>query len=64
MCLAKAYLQNGDEPELFLVENVAALEAADGQVILTTLLGERKCVEAAIESVDFMKNRVVLRGQA
>lgn len=60
MCLGKAFFST-QAGETLLVEHVASVEVEYDQVIITTLLGERKYVEAEIQSVDFSKSRILLR---
>lgn len=63
MCLGKAFF-SAPAGETLLVENIASVEVSYDQVIITTLLGERKYVEAEIQSVDFSKSRIVLRAKS
>ena len=60
MCLAKAFL-NEQESETLLMDHIASIEADGGQLTITTLLGEQKCVEAVIQSIDFSRGVVILR---
>ena len=59
MCLAKAYIgSNGDrEP---LMEEIASLKVRDGKLLVTTLFGEQREIEADISEIDFMASSVVL----
>jgi predicted RNA-binding protein len=59
MCLAKAYLKEGDKDEL-LLENVTSLEVKEESLILTTILKETREVEARLNSIDFKKGSIVL----
>jgi predicted RNA-binding protein len=59
MCLAKAYVGSNGEREL-LVEEVASLKVKDGKLLLTTLFGEQREVEADIKEIDFMASSVIL----
>jgi predicted RNA-binding protein len=59
MCLAKAYLKEGDKDEL-LLENVTSLVVKEESLILTTILKETQEVEARLNSIDFKKGSIVL----
>jgi predicted RNA-binding protein len=59
MCLAKAYLKEGDKDEL-LLENVTSLEVKEASLILTTILKETREVEARVNRIDFKKGSIVL----
>jgi len=59
MCLAKAYLKEGEEDEL-LLENVASLEVKEGSLILTTIMKETREVEARLSSINFRNGSIVL----
>ncbi len=59
MCLAKAYLKEGDKDEL-LLENVTSLEVKEGSLILTTILKETREVEARLSHIDFANGSIVL----
>ena len=59
MCLAKAYLKEGDKDEL-LLENVTSLVVKEESLILTTILKETREVEARLSRIDFAKGRIVL----
>jgi predicted RNA-binding protein len=59
MCLAKAYLKEGDKDEL-LLENVTSLVVKEESLILTTILKETREVEARLNSIDFKKGSIVL----
>ena len=60
MCLAKAYIGSGGEREL-LLEEIASLKAKDGKLLMTTLFGEQREIEANISEIDFMASSIVLR---
>jgi predicted RNA-binding protein len=59
MCLAKAYIGKDGEKEL-LVEEVASLKAEGGRLLVTTLFGEQREIEASIKEIDFMASSIVL----
>lgn len=59
MCLAKAYVGSGGEKEL-LMEEVASLKAEDGRLLVTTLFGEQREIEASIKEIDFMASSIIL----
>jgi len=58
MCLAKAYLGAGEnEP---LAEDITMMKAEGDKLLITTLFGEQKEIEASIREIDFKASRVVL----
>lgn len=57
MCLAKAFLGNENEP---LAEDITALKPEDGKLLITTLFGEQKEIEASITEIDFKASRILL----
>ena len=59
MCLAKAYLKEGDEDEL-LLENVASLEVKEDSLVLTTIMKETQEIEARVSSINFRNGSIVL----
>ena len=61
MCLAKAYVGVNNEKEL-LMEEIASLKAKDGKLLVTTLFGEQKEIEAHIREIDFMASSIILEG--
>jgi predicted RNA-binding protein len=61
MCLAKAYVGANNEKKL-LMEEIASLKAQDGKLLVTTLFGERREIEASIREIDFMASSIILEG--
>jgi len=59
MCLAKAYLGTDGEKE-FLIEEIASLKTGDGKLLLTTLFGEQREIEASIKEIDFRNSSILL----
>jgi len=59
MCLAKAYLGGSSENEL-LAEDITALKTDGGKLLITTLFGEQKEIEASISEIDFKASRILL----
>jgi predicted RNA-binding protein len=59
MCLARVYIGNDDETEL-LMEEITSLKTEGGKLLMTSLFGEEKEIEASIKEIDFMGSRVVL----
>jgi predicted RNA-binding protein len=59
MCLAKAYVGDISDKKL-LMEEIASLKAQDGKLLVTTLFGEQREIEADIREIDFMASRIVL----
>jgi predicted RNA-binding protein len=61
MCLAKAFIGVNNDKEL-LMEEIASLKAKDGKLLVTTLFGEQKEIEARIREIDFMASNIILEG--
>jgi len=59
MCLAKAYLQQKGEKELLLQE-VALVEIENKKLLLSTIFGEQKEIEADIKQIDFQNSNIIL----
>ena len=59
MCLSKAYVDRNGEREL-LVEEVASIRIEGKKLLLETLFGEKKEVEANIRQIDFMTHSIIL----
>jgi len=59
MCLAKAYLKGKGEREL-LLEEVAFIEIEDKRLLLSTIFGEHKKIEADIKQIDFQNSNIIL----
>jgi len=59
MCLAKAYLGTDSGKEL-LIEEIASLKTGDGKLLLTTLFGEQREIEASIKEIDFRNSSILL----
>ena len=60
MCLAKAYLKENGERSL-LLEEVSLIEIEDRRIILSSLFGEKKEMEAEIKKIDFQNSSVILQ---
>ena len=59
MCLSKAYVARNGERGL-LMEDVASVEIKDNKLLLKTLFGEEKEIEAKIRKIDFVARSIVL----
>ena len=59
MCLAKAYLQEKGEKKLLLQE-VAFIEIENKRLLLSTIFGEQKEIEADIKQIDFQNSNIIL----
>ena len=59
MCLSKVYVDRGDKEEL-LMEEVASLKTAGKKLLLKTLFGEEKEIEASIRQIDFTTHSIFL----
>ena len=59
MCLSRAYVVRNGERGL-LMEDVASVEIRDDKLLLKTLFGEEKEIEANIKKIDFLARSIVL----
>ena len=59
MCLSKAYIDRNGKREL-LMEEVASVEIEDKKLLLKTLFGEQKEIEANIRQIDFLTHSIFL----
>jgi len=59
VCLSKVYVDKGDKEEL-LMEEVASLKTEGKKLLLKTLFGEEKEIEANIRQIDFMTHSIFL----
>jgi predicted RNA-binding protein len=58
MCMAKLYgAKEDDKP---ILEDIARLIIADGQVEVETLFGERKVFQGKVRQIDFLKSQIQL----
>ena len=56
--MAKLYeAKEGDKP---ILENIARLTIADGQVEVETLFGEKKVFRGKVRQIDFLKSQIQL----
>ena len=59
MCLSKVYAIKNGQRELVLSE-IASLKLEANKLLLTTLLGERKEIQASIREIDFLTHSIIL----
>lgn len=59
MCLSKAYVEKNGERGL-LLEEVTSLEVKDDKLLLKTLFGEQKEIEASIKEINFLTHNIIL----
>jgi predicted RNA-binding protein len=59
MCLSKAFLEDKGKNKL-VMSDIASVSVIDGKVILRTLFGEKREVEAVIREIDFTSSRLTL----
>jgi len=58
MCMAKLYeIKEGAKP---ILEDIARLTIADGQVEVETLFGETKVFRGRVRQIDFLKSQIQL----
>ena len=64
MCESAVYVKSGDGEEL-VMENVAAITPVEGgRFLLRGLLGESREVEGALEDINLMAHKIVIRATA
>lgn len=59
MCLSRVYVDRNGKREL-LMEEVASVNIEGEKLLLRTLFGEQKEIEANIRQIDFLANSIVL----
>ena len=59
MCLAKVYLSENGKREL-LMQEIAYVGVGDEKLLLRTLFGEQKEVEAKLREIDFATSSIIL----
>ena len=59
MCLSKAFLEENGESKL-VMEDVASVNVINGKLILKTLFGEKREVQASIREINFTNSRLTL----
>ena len=59
MCLAKAFMTKNGADEL-LAEEITDIRAEGEKLLVTTLFGEKRELDARIKEVDFRGSRVLL----
>lgn len=60
MCMVSVWIKK-DTGEENLLKEVASIRSKGGKLILSTLFGEEKSVEAKIEEIDFVNSKVLLK---
>ncbi len=59
MCLSKAYVDRDGKKEL-LMKEIASVNIEGERILLKTIFGEHKEIEANIRQIDFLKNSIFL----
>lgn len=59
MCQLSAYLVRSGQEEL-LLEDISLVEVEGEKVFLTTLFQEREAIDARIQVVDLVRNKLLL----
>ena len=59
MCLSKAFIKTNGNKEL-LMEDVASVGIEGDKLVLKTIFGERREIEADIREIDFTRHSLVL----
>lgn len=62
MCLSKVYVAKNGKQELIMSE-IASLKVEANELLLTTLLGERKKISANIREIDFLTHSIILENK-
>ena len=61
MCESSAWLHRSDDDEELLLEDVVQMRPEGANIVLTSILGERRVIEAELVQVDLMRHRIVLK---
>jgi len=59
MCLSKAYVDRDGKRQLLMGE-IASVKIEDEKLLLRTLFGEQKEIEANIRQIDFLTHSIFL----
>ena len=59
MCLSKAYVDRNGKRQLLMGE-IASVKIEDEKLLLRTLFGEQKEIEANIRQIDFLTHSIFL----
>jgi predicted RNA-binding protein len=59
MCLAKVYL-GGIGEDKPLMEEIISIKSEGGKLLIATLFGEQREIEASIKEIDFKSSNVML----
>jgi len=59
MCLAKACIRENGEEKL-VMEGIALMKIENERLVLRSLFGEQKEIEAHIKEIDFMHHSITL----
>ena len=59
MCIATVYSDDAGKLEL-LMQDVVSIESDENDMLLNTILGEKKLLKARIKYVDFLKHSVTV----
>ncbi len=63
MCESTVFLKSAGA-EKVLMKEVAAIRPAGGRLVLTSILGERLEIDAAVLELDLMRHRIVVGARA
>ncbi|MBN2498215.1 MAG: CooT family nickel-binding protein [Deltaproteobacteria bacterium] len=61
MCESNAFMLTDDDKEELLLEDVVLLKPEPGKIVLTSILGETRELEARIDHIDLLHHRIYLR---
>lgn len=60
MCLAKVYLGDSGEDKPFM-EEIISIKSEGNKILIATLFGEQREIEATIKEIDFKSSNVILK---
>lgn len=61
MCLGKAFLETDNNLLSPIMENISAISAENGHIILTSLFGEERTVDGIVKEIDFNSSKIIIK---
>ena len=59
MCIATIYIDDGDQKEEAM-RDVISVKTENDCILLTSIMGEEKLLQAKIKNIDFLKHSVIV----
>lgn len=59
MCLSKAFIEENGKSKL-IMEDIALASVVDGKIVLKTLFGDKRELNATIQEINFTNSRLTL----